>query len=202
MITEFEDDAAVLKKAASRHVDKLVVHDSGLRLTYGAAVRYANTVLPGKFVALSTADVSPSGPGWTNLTEAKVRGKLFGLSRHERKSCGGSCDCVRAFSSCHDTFMFLSPLSMSEEFLKEIDFSLGALWGSENRFLWEVKNQHPEISVINPCFSLVMTHYHCVGGGHFRPNQDQRRVNTNGRSLGPEPCDMNVPRNCVAAEPN
>ncbi len=48
----------------------------------------------------------------------------------------------------------------------------------------------------------LMTHYHCVGGGHFRPNQDQRRVNTNGRSLGPEPCDMNVPRNCVAAEPN
>lgn len=198
MLTEFMDDAILIKVAGS-HKNKLVLHHIGRRLTYGAAVRYSNIVLRGRIVALSTSDVSPNGPGWMNLTEAKVRGKLFGLSRHEKKDCAFTCDCQRAFSGCHDTFVFLSPLSENEEFLKEIDFSLGALWGSENRFMWEVKRFHPGISVINPCFSLVMSHFHCVEGGKFRPNQDQRWVNTNGRHLRPEPCDINVPRNCVAA---
>lgn len=186
-MTEYSDDASILQAEAGAFQHKLIIHSHGQRLTYGAAVHYANTRLAKKIIAISTADVGPAGEGWSNLTLDLVRGRLFGLSRYENPKCFGACDCRKAFSGCYDTFVFVSPLSGGADLIRATEFRLGSLWGSENRFLFEVKKFNPAISVSNPCYSLTMNHHHCAGS--FRPEQDQARINDKG-SLEPEPCDL------------
>ena len=158
---------------------KVYTYNLNQRLTYAAAVRYANTYLQGSLAAISTADVSPVGSEWHKLTAAHLgKRRLLALTRHEKPNCGRKCDCsAESFDGCHDTFIFVPPLAGGEALLEQISFSVGGLWGSENRFLYEVKQANPRMVLENPCLTLHMEHHHCVGKGEFRPAQDERRVN-------------------------
>jgi hypothetical protein len=157
------------------------------RMTFADAVLYANRFLSGNVVAISTADTSANGTGWNKLTPKFMRMRMFGLTRHEQPGCAMTCDCYKMFDGCHDTFVFLSPLGGGDVMLEQISFRVGGLWGSENRFLWEVKKANPSLVVSNPCHTLIMHHSHCISAGNFRPSQDHRRVNVEGKSLAPPP---------------
>ena len=167
---------------------KLHLHLVNERLTYAHATRYANERLPGRVVVIQTSDVSVSGDNWDSLTPRSMRGNLFALSRHELPSCGKTCDCLSMFDGCHDAFVFVPPLQGGEQMLEQISFRLGGLWGSENRYLYEVLKNNPALKATNPCKSLRMNHLHCEGTKAFRPNQDQRRVNLDGKSKQAKPC--------------
>ena len=157
------------------------------RMTFADAVSYANRFLPGRVVAISTSDTSAIGDAWGRLTPESMRNRLFGLSRHEKKGCAMTCDCHKHFDGCHDTFVFAAPLEGGDALLEQISFRIGGLWGSENRFLWEAKNANPSLKVSNPCKTLIMQHSHCIAAGKFRPSQDQRRINVDGKSMMPVP---------------
>jgi hypothetical protein len=157
------------------------------RMTFADAVLYSSRFLKNRVVAISTSDTSAIGDSWSRLTPANMQNQLFGLTRHERPGCSMTCDCNKHFDGCHDTFVFLAPLGGGDVLLEQISFRVGGLWGSENRFLWEVQKVNPSIIVSNPCRTLKMEHSHCVAAGKFRPSQDQRRVNVEGKSLAPGP---------------
>jgi hypothetical protein len=136
-------------------------------------------------VAISTSDTSALGNTWSLLNPRLLKKTVFALSRHEQSGCSMACDCTQMYKDCHDTFVFMAPLKGGDPLLERINFRVGGLWGSENRFLYELKKQDRYLSIVNPCQSLKMIHTHCVTS--FRPNQDQRRVNEGKKSLSAKP---------------
>lgn len=169
------------------HRHKLRISIIGRRITFADAVAYANRWLPNRTVLLCNADVSVHGPHWNRLTPALLRGHLFGLTRHEFQGCALQCDCLRKWDGCHDAYAFVPPLLGGDALLEQISFRMGGLWGSENRFMWEVHRFNPMLAISNPCKTFVVMHWHCVGGGRYRPTQDARFMNLEGRSLEPWP---------------
>lgn len=167
---------------------KFRTYNIASRMTFAQAVLYANRFFPANSMAMiSTADCAVHGPEWNRLSAKKLAGKLLGLTRHEQQGCARTCDCMTQFDGCHDTFVFVTPLSGGDALLEQVSFRVGGLWGSENRFLWEAQRADMTLRVVNPCRTLRMMHYHCQDGGEYRPSQDQRRVNVDGKSLAPEP---------------
>lgn len=189
LLLEREDQVAVVRDCfhGGGHLHKLRVHAIHKRMHYADAVAYANTHLGGHVVALSTADTAVEGRAWHALSSAAVASHLLALTRHEQPGCAMTCDCRRKFDTCYDTFVFRAPLGGGPALLRNIDFRMGGLWGSENRFLWEVMQRNPTLLLSNPCYTFVMRHAHCVDGGHFRPSQDAHRINGDGKSLSPNP---------------
>ena len=157
------------------------------RLLYADAVRYSHEFLQGRVVLLLTADVAVAGSEWGRISPEMMQNRLFGLTRHELPSCGVACDCLKMFDGCHDGFMFRSPLAGGDELLERISFRFGGLWGSENRFMWEVSDMNRQMKISNPCKTFRLEHHHCGNKGMFRPAQDPRRINVKGKSLAPDP---------------
>lgn len=176
----------------SRLHHKMRTHNIHRRLTFADAVQYANRHLADRVVAISTSDTSVAGAGWRLLKRDWMRSRFLGLTRHELKGCAMTCDCGAKYDGCHDTFVFVPPLRGGDELLEQIAFRVGGLWGSENRFMHEVKTFNPALELVNPCRGLVMQHWHCVMAGEFRPAQDHRRVNHGGKSVTINPTDLVV----------
>jgi hypothetical protein len=188
VLTESVAHQEALYQAVPVHLhDHLRTHNIGRRMTYADAVRYANLYLVNTTTLIANADVTVAGPNWELMTVDTLRGYMFGLTRHEQRPCAWQCDCREHWSYCHDSFAFVPPLQGGDEFLEQISFRVGGLWGSENRFMWEVHHHNPHLRIMNPCFTFRTLHWHCQEAGRYRPTQDQRRVNTEGRSLEPWP---------------
>jgi hypothetical protein len=166
---------------------KLQTYNIAHRITYADAVRYANLYLINATTLICMADVSVSGAHWDLLTPDTLAGHMYGLTRHEQAGCADQCDCIRNWGGCYDGFVFVPPLLGGEELLERISFRMGGLWGSENRFMWEVHLSNPQLRISNPCRTFRLIHWHCIGGGRYRPTQDERRINGEGRSLEPFP---------------
>ena len=166
---------------------KLRTHNIGKRISYADGVRYANRYLGNTTTLLCNADISVAGPEWDRLSVHMLRRFLWGLSRDERPGCAWQCDCAGRWNGCHDCFAFVPPLRGGDALLERIAFRVGGLWGSENRFMWEVAQTNPHLRVRNPCRTFHTAHWHCTESGRYRPTQDQRRVNDANRSLAPWP---------------
>jgi len=75
---------------------------------------------------------------------------------------------------CHDTYIFRPPLPSRLTETDVIDFRVGAVWGSENLFLYELK--HSGLTIYNPCYDVKVYHNHC---SNKRPwTHDSSRINT------------------------
>lgn len=179
--------AAVYEAVRDVWHHKLRTSNIGKRIAYADAVRYANRYLANTTTIICNADISIDGNGWSRLSPAVLAPYLFGLARHERPDCAWQCDCGRKWHGCHDAFAFVPPLAGGDALLERISFRMGGLWGSENRFMWEVASFNPHLIVANPCHTFRTLHWHCAKQGRYRPTQDERRINGDGRSLEPWP---------------
>lgn len=166
---------------------KIRTFNIGKRINFSDAVRYANLYLRNTTTVLCNADVAIHGLHWDRLTTATLAGQFFGLTRHEQDGCAYECDCASKWNGCHDAFAFVPPLAGGDELLEQISFRMGGLWGSENRFMWEVQRFNPALRISNPCLTFRTLHWHCVGAGQYRPSQDRRIMNFWGRSIEPLP---------------
>lgn len=166
---------------------KLRTFNIAKRMSYADAVRYANLYLINATTVICNADVAINGLHWDLLNATTLAGHLYGLTRHESAGCAGECDCIHKWGGCYDAFVFTPPLLGGDALLERISFRMGGLWGSENRFMWEVHLSNPQLRISNPCRTFRLLHYHCMGQGRFRPTQDHRRINDGGRSLEPFP---------------
>lgn len=87
------------------------------------------------------------------------------------------------YHGSYDTFAFqprtiCADKSKLKDMVESLNYTLGVL-GSENRLLYEVRRQYPELQMENPFRQVRSIHIHKDSS---RPSEWWHRVNTEGRS--------------------
>lgn len=139
---------------------------------YSQIINHANTQFSDHIVILQNTDIE-----WDNTTTGKLQalapGTVFALSRHPHPRARTEPKCSERqqcedYNGSHDAFAFISPLPQS--LMKELQFRQN-LWGAENRVIYELKAAG--LVVLNPCKSIITTHYHCSR----KRSTPQQRIN-------------------------
>ncbi len=150
---------------------KLVVIPIGKRLTYAAALQYANENFHASPALITNADISVSSgfesEQFVRMLSSNQRVHL--VSRYENEMCPNfatksnhKCSCGPG-EHCYDSFLVRPPVKID---YKVVDFRVGALWNSEDIFAGRL--HEAGIALSNPCLALRLKHHHC---SHWRGNQ-------------------------------
>lgn len=222
VLLESDDDDALLREITALHLDaaaaaKVVPVHHGKRMRYADAFRYANTVLAGRVVAVTNADIFVTR-GIEALLQSRLLAegnRVLAMTRHEPRSCSlaarslgssatsgdpaeptvsGPCGCPllpmppRNIIS-HDQFWFVSPVP--EAVVRDTDHPQNR-WGAEhvviNAFL------RAGYTVLNPARTLRIYHKHA---SDVRP---WLRAETNGGQVLARPGDHASVRACTLRE--
>jgi hypothetical protein len=145
-------------------------------LRYDTGFKLAESRLTGKIVALLAADMLLGDElKWHSLTLNGTKHffesecpRMLVLSRLELDDSIGPCCSMETVASCHDAFVFRSPLHSSVR-LDLFNFQQN-VWQAENYAVGLLR--HGSYELYNPCFDLPLFHNHV---SDQRPNQNENR---------------------------
>jgi hypothetical protein len=145
-------------------------------LRYDTGFRLAESRFSGKIVALLAADMLLGDERkWHGLTLNGTKfffesecPRMLVLSRLELDDSIGPCCSMDTLASCHDAFVFRSPLH-SDVRLDLFNFQQN-VWQAENYAVGLLR--HGNYELYNPCFDLPLFHNHV---SDQRPNQNENR---------------------------
>ncbi|KAI7832772.1 hypothetical protein BC939DRAFT_434318 [Gamsiella multidivaricata] len=152
----------------------------------GDFIQYACDHLMDYRVMFSNADILfDSSIGYFTMMSDKVFDSTFyAITRWYKHETEGMTPNPFQWGGSYDTFVF-KPRSICtnqtalQDLVSNLDFHLGVM-GMENRLLWEVRRQYPEMRLINPLWQVKTVHNHA---SPERSAEWAKRVDSGGKSI-------------------
>lgn len=149
----FLDDENALNYINKLNNDKINIISIGIKPTYKDYFKYSLENLSGKICMITNTDIYLHTLDLNLMEKLNDGNTVFSLTRYEHDFSSFNID---NYSGSHDCFIFKSPINL----FKSLDNLLFPqnIWGSENKVLFEMKNNG--IIIYNPCFQIKIVHLH------------------------------------------
>ncbi|KAF9914608.1 putative ATP-dependent RNA helicase ddx49 [Lobosporangium transversale] len=177
-------DAPILPKfvkGSSKYHEHLITE----RPLMGDFIQYACDHLMDYRVLYANSDISydMSLEFFTKISDKIFENTFYAISRWRLTEKGMTAFPYPEWGS-YDTFVFsprtiCSDKTKLKEIVSNLNYTLG-ISGSENRLLYEIKRQYPDLQLINPVYTVKTVHHH---RSSYRADNYEERVHTNGRSV-------------------
>jgi hypothetical protein len=149
----FLDDENALNYINKLNNNKINIVSIGIKPTYKDYFKYSLENLSGKICMITNSDIYLHTLDLNLMEKLNDCNTVFSLTRYEYDMSAIS---INNYCGSHDCFIFKSPINLFES-INNLSFPQN-VWGSENKVLFEMKNNG--IVNYNPCFQIKIVHLH------------------------------------------